>query len=601
MATVYVKETGEALDGAIEFLGNCMQIGLDTETTGLDPYSSQTLLISAGNKYKQFVFDVARIGREGVQRLKPILEDPKIVKVLHNAKFDYKFFKVDLGITLDNIFDTMIAEKLLINGRRKNGFGLDDVADKYMNIKMNKEVRATFTKMELGDEFSADQIHYSGVDVEFILEIMQKQRTLFAKHGLEKVGALEMEVIAAIGDLEINGIHIDKKKWLEAETITKAEREISLVELNKIFLAVVSPDMFGIPTINYNSPPQVFVALKKLMGDMGKKLKSTNEQELKEFDHPAVTALLYYRGLAKRISTYGASFLDNINEETGRVHTDFRQVDTVTGRMASADPNLQNIPVKEVSYYRDAFTAPSYDRRIIGADYQAMEMRLLADLSKEPAWLTIFEKDQDAHCEIGTMVLGKPIRQKGTLGPDDPGENIELRRQVKTLNFGVGYGMGPTKLAREAKMPFGEAKAIIQKYWQTFPLIKQFFDEVVNEAGTTLRQRSPYDGRVRWIEGLDPDSGKDQATLRNTSMNYPMQSGNASITKKALIGIRKAIVNKDMMMISTIHDEILVEAHKDCAEEALAIVTSNMVEAAESYVKNVKVKVDGHVAEYWKK
>jgi DNA polymerase-1 len=265
--------------------------------------------------------------------------------------------------------------------------------------------------------------------------------------------------------------------------------------------------------------------------------------------------------------------------------------------------NLQNIPVKDTSLYREAFVAHTDEDLLVDADYSNMELRILADLSKEPKWMEIFEKNLDMHCEIGSVVMGKPIRLKGTNGPDDPGENLELRKIVKSLNFGISYGMGAQKLAREAKIPFAEARQIINSYWASFPNVKNFFDAYVAKCITNRCVRSPYDNRLRWLEGFDFDSNKERARVRNMTMNFPMQSGNASITKIALTHIREEIKKSKSTakIICTIHDEIILNVKKSQAEEAEAMLRKCMLEAGELYVKNVKIKVESCIAPYWKK
>ena len=593
-----VLKPGKDLDAAINFLSALDVIAVDTETTGTDPLVDKVLLLSAGNMHQQFVFDVAALKKD-FDPIRTLLNNPKPVKILHNAKFDYKFLKFDLDIVLENLFDTMIAEMLLLKGRKLQGFGLDDVCSKYLNQVMNKDVRATFVGHTYGTPLSDEQMHYSGVDVAYLHDIRLKQQDLLKKHGLEKVAAIEMGVIQATGDLELNGMFLDRTLWKDAETAAIAARDEAKKVLDAHFAPVVGIDMFGNANINYNSPKQLLPALKSICGAAAAGLKATAEAELKEIDHPAVDALLLYREKAKRVSTYGSSFLDYIHPGTGRIHSTFSQLYTETGRYSSSDPNMQNLPREKV--YRKPFTAKNANYRIVGADYSGMELRILADLSGEPSWLDCFERDGDLHSENGSILMGKTIRRKGTLGKDDPGENEDLRAPVKTLNFGVGYGMGANKLARTANIPIAQARQLVKDYWVKFAKVKAFFDSFVAESIANRCVRSPYDGRLRWLDGFDYDSPKDLARIRNMCMNFPMQSGNATITKLALIWLRKDLAGKDAKIISTVHDEILVECHKDIADEVLKILEKDMIDAAKVYLKNVKVAVDAKVSMCWEK
>ena len=594
-----VKDAKKNFAEAINFLSALDSIAVDTETTGVDELTDKVLLISAGNQYKQFVFDVAALGTE-LNPLKDILNNPKPLKILHNAKFDYKFLKVDLGIVLDNIFDTMIAEMLLLKGRKVQGFALDDVCSKYLSQILNKDIRKTFIDHPFGSELSNEQMEYSGIDVAFLHEVRVKQIECLKKHKLERVCALEMAVLPATADIEINGMFLDRTLWKDAEQAAIAARDAAKLTLDSYFAAEVGIDMFGNANINYNSPKQLLPALKKLVGKPAAGLTSTAEAELKEIDHPVTDALLLYREKEKRVTTYGASFLQNIHPKTGRIHSTFSQLYTDTGRYSSSDPNLQNIPREKV--YRKAFTAKNSDYRIVGADYSGMELRILADLSLEPKWIDCFVRNGDLHGEIGSELIGKPVRKPGTNGPNDPGENADLRENViKRLNFGIGYGMGPKKLARETGVDFNQAKILVKQFWLKFPNIKTYFDKHVQVSIANRCVRSPYDNRLRWLDGYDYDSPKDLARIRNMCMNFPMQSGNASITKIALTWLRRDLAGKDALLISTVHDEILVECHKDIADEVLKILEKDMIDAAQLYIKNVKVTVSSKISTCWEK
>lgn len=430
-----IREPGEAFDKAITFLSTSTFLSVDTETTGINPFAHKVLLLSVGSPLNQYVFDLARLERQ-LPQLKKLLENPKVTCVLHNAKFDYKFLKYNLGIEMENLFDTMLAEMLLQKGRKLQGFGLDDVTDKYLGITLNKDIRKTFTKMTYGDSFSDDQLNYSAMDVMYLDLIRRMQLQLFTKHGLEQVSKLEMAAIPPTADMELNGMFLNKAVWLKAEDQAIKDRETFQKELDKFFIETVGEDIFGHASINYESPKQLLPVLKKIIGKPAADLKSTGEDAIKDIDHPVVRALLDYREQQKRVSTYGSAFLENIEPVTGRIHSDFSQLYTETGRYSSKNPNLQNLPAVEA--YRSAFTGTTEDDRIIGQDYSGMELRILADLSGEPSWIDCFARGGDLHSENGSKLYGKTIRRKGTNGPDDPGENEELRRPVKTLNFGVG-------------------------------------------------------------------------------------------------------------------------------------------------------------------
>jgi DNA polymerase I len=620
---VYVNCAGEVYNNALVFLKQLPAISLDTETTGTDPLIDKVLLISAGNPYKQFVFNVYMLEKAGLlDPIRAVLSDTSKTYILHNAKFDYKFLKRCLGIELENIYDTMLAEMLLLKGRKMQGFGLDDVADKYLGIKLNKDIRKTFIGLQYGSAFTLEQIRYSGIDVQHLDVIRAQQYALIKKHGLETVCDIEMKAVPPTGDMELNGMYLSASLWSKAETQAIKDRDAAKETLDKLFSAAVGQDMFGNAMINYNSPKQLLPALRTLIGKQAEGLESTGEAVLRELLSPGiydrmakegmdildtlkeqsdkvVAALLLYREKEKRISTYGNDFLSNIHVATNRVHSDFSQLYTDTGRYSSSNPNLQNIPA--ITLYRQCFRAWSEDYRIIGCDYSGMELRILADLSQEPSWIDCFKRNGDLHAENGSALLGKTIRKKGTNGPNDPGENWELRRPVKTLNFGVGYGMGPMKLANATGMPLDQARGLIKQFWTKFSKVKGFFDTYTAQAFQEKCVRSPYDGRLRWLDGFDYDSRKDQSRMRNLCMNFPMQAGNATIMKYALYLIRRDLKGKDAKIICTVHDECLVEAHKDIAQEVYDIVRKDMIDAGQRFIKNVPVDVEGHISMQWEK
>lgn len=600
MAILIDGSDADAIRQAKSFLESSKEIAIDTETTGLDPYQSRILLISIGNEHKQFVFDVAKLDLEKLSFLKDALENPKILKLLQNAKFDYKMLKQDLGIVLDNIYDTMIVEQILSRGIRGREYGLDAIVEKYLSIDLSKDIRKTFLSMEFGDTPTTEQIEYAATDVQYLSKIRTLQLKRVKKLKLERVVVLENQAIAPTGDIELNGIYLDKKAWIELAEFAIEEREKAEAELDKHFIPIVGVDLLGHADINYNSPLQLQVALNRLLAP--KVLKSTKEEYLKTISHPAISALLEYREKQKRITTYGADFLKYVHPITERIHSDFLQViGTDSGRYSSRDPNLQNIPA--VATYRAAFTAQYPDWKIVGADYSGMELRLLAELSMDPIFLDIFDKGQDAHGVVGSLVFGKPIRAKGTNGPNDPGENVDLRRKAKTLNFGICYGMGPTRLAAATEMSFDEAKKVIMTFWSKFPAVKKFFDDIVQQM-LDEKERfaiSPLDGRIRWLTDFDMDAVKDKAHAANIAKNYPLQGGNASILKAALVMLREQIKGKKIKIICTIHDEILLEAHESCADDAKNILETCMINAANLYVKRVPIKVESYIANCWKK
>ena len=347
---IYIQHDNEQYEKALAFLHSCRTISLDTETTGLDPLQDMVLLIQVGNKYQQYVFDVARLGK-AIQKLKPILESTTTIKLLHNAKYDYEMLKGHLNITLENIQCVMINEQLLVNGRKVSS-SLETLAKKYTRAELNKSVRETFKNTKFGDEFTQEQLTYAAEDVIYLEEIRAAQFKLLTKHNLMKVWRIETDVIPAMGDLELAGAYVDRDLWTQAENETKLEQSLVYNELNILFAKIIPVDMFGVPAINYNSPKQLLPILKKVLGTSGRKLESTGVDVLQDYaGNEYIDAILKYRKIEKRLSTYGSEFLQHIHPVTGRVHSNFFQLGglydenksdkkdgTGTGRLSSKNP-----------------------------------------------------------------------------------------------------------------------------------------------------------------------------------------------------------------------------------------------------------------------
>lgn len=582
---------------ALIFLKHCKILSIDTETTGIDPHLDKILIISMGNANQQFVFDVARLEPEHINDIRQLLENPDTLKLLQNAKFDYKMLKQVLNITLNNVYDTMLVEQVLTRGRKAATSGLADIIERHLGIVISKDVRETFAETFYGDELTEEQCIYAAKDVEHLEAVRIAQLRLVERDNLERVVELENKAVLPTGDIELNGIYIDRAKWIGLAEHAYEERELAANELDKFFIPIVDKDLLGHANINYNSPQQLSSALSKITKT---KINSTKEEHLKSIDHPAIKCLLAYREKQKQYSTYGSSFLNYVHSITNRIHPDFLQVmGTDSGRYSCKDPNLQNLPAR--ADYREPFCAQYSHTRIVGADYSGMELRILAELSMDPAFLEIFDKGLDAHATVGSMLYDKPIRAPQTLGPDDPGENWDLRRPAKSLNFGIPYGMGPKRFAAAAGIDYALAKKLIAKYWERFPRVKTFFDERVRYAIEHKCAISPLDGRLRWLTDMDLDDIKSRVHAENIAKNFPLQGGNASILKLALIKIREAIVDKDISIINTIHDEILLEAHIDCAEEAKQILQTCMIDAAKHYMRRVPVIAEAYISNHWQK
>lgn len=353
-----------SVEYCLEYFRDKEFVSVDTETQGRDPHSKKILSLQLGDTENQFVIDLRHTS---ILHFKELLESKCCL--LHNAKFDYKFLK-KAGITLEHIYDTMLAECVIFAGYESHGYGLDKLAKRYLNIELDKSTRGDFFRLE-SEPFNEYQIQYAARDVAHLIQIREAQMGLIQLFNLTYCVNLENEVVKALADIEYNGMILNKEKWLniaqnnqeEIEQITASLDQIVLNEPTlKKYRIGAQIDIFGEVGrgvgVNWASPTQVLDILQIL----GIPVENTSDRELQKnlSTHPILPLLQDFREKAKILSTYGKSFLDYINPHTGRVHTSFWQI-VSTGRVSSGSkddnaPNLQNIPGSNT--FRNCFEAP---------------------------------------------------------------------------------------------------------------------------------------------------------------------------------------------------------------------------------------------------
>ena len=578
--------------------------GLDIETNGLDPLKNDILLIQVGNQQMQFVFDVYRCGA-AIFDLLDWLDSNQVTKVLHNAKFDLGFIRSKFNYDLPQIKCTYLAEKLLNRGKNSVKHGLDTVLNKYLNVKMDKEEQSSFVGMNFGDEFTDEQITYAGDDIKYLPDLYKEITDLLKRRNLHSVALLEYATVSATVEMEVNGIYLSPTKWLDLRDRAKDRLEKAESKLNDIITSfrgtadhIASLNLFGNPDINYSSPKQVKPIIEEVVGQQ---LPDTSSSTLETLDHPIAEALLDYREAHKKLTTYGEDFLDkNVSNVTKRVHSNFRQLGTDTGRYASSKPNLQNIPSE--AEYRAAFCSQTPDYKIIAADFSNQELRLLAEISRDPTFMDATETGKDLHCMAASLLFDVPYEdffdQDGNRKPD---MDKKYRTPAKSLNFGLIYGMGPSRLADQLGITYQEARGLINKYFQMFPKIKQVLSKFEKQVLDTHVAVSPLDGRIIDLNGIDWDNPGHVAHAKNQAKNFPFQGAGASVTKLALCRIKRAIKEKgyDAKLLVTVHDEIVLEAYKPEAEKVAKLVEEEMIKAFNKYAPNVKMEVDAIISDHW--
>lgn len=559
-------------------------VAVDTETTGLDPFADDTLLlVQVATPERAYLVDARRVDPRPLRR---ILEDEKVLKLLQNAKFDYKMLRQQLGIRMRTMYDTMLAERVLTAGISRE-IGLAALAKKYLGFTMDKSIRGSFVGSN--GQFNEDQLRYAARDALALFSIYEQQRVALAKEKLLNTAKLEFQTLVAVGEMELAGCLIDQQKWRGIIDQSKLARDRAAEELGTMFTeagAVPQLTLFGGPAINLNSNAQLVETFR----NMGIELPDTMEATLSKYDHPAIKKLIEYRGFEKTISAFGEKFLELIHPKTGRIHPDFNQLGADTGRFSCGNPNVQQIPA--TSDFRSCFIAPP-GYKLITCDYSQCELRVLAQLSEDPAFIDAFCSGGDLHQLTASQMYQVP--------PDQVTK--QMRSAAKVINFGLAYGRGPGALGVQLGVSTEEAKKLIDQYFKAYASIGRWLDKAAKDA-----VRKGYSvtmlGRKRYYPPLDPNDleyNKKRASIERQGKNSPIQGANADMTKLALIGLNEALHDYEAHVVNTVHDEIVVEAREDQAEVVCKIVEREMVKAGETVVKLVPIVADAKIGDYWSK
>ena len=590
-------------------------LGIDTENTGLDPYTGNPLLLQIGNSEVCYIIDTYIPGLD-YSPIKKLLEDEKMVKILHNAKYDYKWILNKFNIEMENMHCSMIAERLLNVGKTgaPRRASLAFVCNKYLAVPMDKKVRNNFINRDpIAWPISEREYIYSAKDVFHLVDIYYQQILERDSENLNAIFELEMATIGPIADMELAGCKIDIKKW--KENIKKAAKmdKVLRKEIFKCFDPVLTQkNLFGLPPFKLTSNVKLMSFLNRLGSQQSKfekfKVEDTKEETLKQFiyNHRVFKLLVRSRGYTKIITSYGVdSILKKINPITGRLHSDFNQVQADTGRMSSSNPNLQQIPgFKEDSEdsldFRSCFIAEEgYD--IITADYSQQELRILASISKDETFYKAYtEKDEngnglDVHKYTAHTVLQVPYAEV----------TKDQRTLAKTLNFFIIFGGGSFSLSKKLGISEEEAQNFIDSYFDRYYSIKRCLDTLGTQAlsrGWSVTKL----GRKRYlpIVAENPfEFKKAKARQRRAGTNSPMQGGGADVTKLAIVYLKKAIKegNYDARAIMVIHDEIVVECKKSQSKKVAKILEEVMIRSFEDIYDTIPMVVDANIGSVWEK
>jgi len=600
----YVQTEKEAIPVLKSLLEEYL-LGVDTETTGRDPHTHKILLLQISTSRKNYVFNMINgelfnKNSESLSLLKESMESNGIVKLAHNGIFEFKMIFGKLNIRINLLFDTMLAE-LLLNpvkeikpGVRGKLPSLDDVCFKYLGIRLDKSIRKQFYAGYKFDKFTPEQLQYAANDSAVMLPLYNIFLEKLEEWELMPTMELETRCLPVFAMMEFNGVLLDTIKWRTfLKELNYEYAEVSTKIKNHLKSVIKRKDIFGRPIINLSSNAQLLNSLN----DLGISCEDTKESTLELFknSHPIVPLLLELRQKEKILSTYGENLLDYINNTTGRIHSDFIQLGTGSGRSSSSSPNAQNIPRGK---YRSCFIAP--DGYVwLSADYGGQEYRLLAYLSNEEGVLEGFRKGLDFHSNTAMMVYNhipeefmsilnslKDKKKKGQedLITDKEKEYENQRYRCKTMNFLANYGGGAGRLSAVLKIPVEEAKKLLQQYNEGLPNMKRFRD-VEGEKTVKRLYSETMLGRKRFYELssdlTEEERRKVEAKIGRMGTNHIIQGTSASMTKLALCLIYEEFEkrNLDAQIISMVHDEINCYAKEEIKEEVIEIIRDKMKEA----------------------
>ncbi len=561
-------------------------VAIDTETTSLDPMRAElvglSLAVEPGRSwYLPFAHlppDGPLAGGEAPRNLPPLasaalaplralLADPNVPKAGHNVKFDWLVLR-RAGVELAGVrYDSMLASFVLDPGRRSHA--LDELARERLSIEMQTYAGVAgkgrrerpFAEVPL-----AEAARYCCADSEMVLRLEAAFRPELEDHRLlPLLETIEMPLVPVLVEMEATGVLIDRA--LLGEIGRAFAKELAGLE-REIYRAAGGD-------FNINSTPQLRAVLfDKLQLPVQKRTKtgaSTDFEVLEQLaamGHEVPRLMIEYRELSKLKSTYVDALPGFIHPETGRVHTSYNQTGAATGRLSSSDPNLQNIPVRTPrgEAIRRAFIAPP-GHVLLTADYSQIELRLLAHLSGDPAFVDAFERGGDIHRQTAAVIFG--VAEEAV--------TPEMRARAKTINFGTIYGQGPFALSRQLGITQDEAKAFIQQYFERFSGVRRWLDAIVEEA----RQRGYVEtlfGRRRYITELKDKNFNVRSFGERTATNSPLQGSAADLIKIAMIRIHAALpaAGVKARMLLQVHDELVFEVPEPAQAVASALVKREM-------------------------
>lgn len=581
----------KALQAWIDAANETGWVAFDTETTGLNEMTADlvgiSLCVEPGKACYTPLLHRAEGGEglfgsddlaegqiplyDALDALKPLLEDPAVMKIGQNMKYDAKIM-ARLGISVAPIDDTMLMSYAMNAGL--HGHGMDTLAERYLghtpipikDLLGSGKSQITFDRVPIDKA-----VPYAAEDAEVTLRLWQMFKPQLHKTKVTRVyEGMESPLVPVLAEMEMAGIKVDR------DTLSRMSNAFSQK------MAGLEDEIYELVGRKFNvgSPKQLGEILFDEMGlEGGKRGKTgayaTGADVLEDLatEHELPRRVLDWRQLSKLKSTYTDALQDHINRETGRVHTSYSIAGANTGRLASTDPNLQNIPIRteEGRRIREAFVAEE-GKTLVALDYSQIELRILAHIADIQALKDAFKEGQDIHAATASEMFNVPLDE---MTPD-------VRRQAKAINFGVIYGISGFGLARNLRIPRAEAQGFIDRYFERFPGIKAYMDDTTEFAKKHNRVETLF-GRVIHTPEINA-KGPRAGFAKRAAINAPIQGTAADIIRRAMIRMPDAIAGLPAKMLLQVHDELLFEVEQGAEDDLIKVAREVMEGAADPVV-----------------
>lgn len=589
----YLADTKNKQQELLAILYQQDTVCFDTETTGLDPNNSQLVGLSFAIKsHEAWYVPIPGVWEDAfavVQEFQSLMENPSILKVGQNMKFDIAMLRW-YGIHVKGrMFDTMIAHYLLQPDMRHN---MDILAETYLNYSpvpieslIGKKGKNQLSMQDVDTESVKE---YAAEDADITLQLKLAFEPMLKDAGAwDLFHKVEMPLVPVLASMEAEGVKVDVGVLNDySEQLNTEIRE----------LETVIHEQAG-QSFNISSPKQLGeILFEKLKIIQNPKLTQTKQYSTSEDvlikltgKHPIIQNILDYRSLTKLKSTYVDTLPGMINPRTGRIHTTYNQAVAATGRLSSNNPNMQNIPIRTERgrEIRKAFVARSKDYILLSADYSQIELRIIAEISQDESMMEAFRKGQDIHTSTAAKVYGVDME---LVSP-------EMRRNAKTVNFGIIYGISAFGLSERLGIPRREAAAIIDQYFQQFPGIREYMDKTIDFARengyveTIMKRR-------RYIKDIHSGNAVVRGFAERNAINAPIQGSAADMIKIAMIRIHEEIEKQQLKsrMILQVHDELVFDVYRKELDVIRPIIRDKMKHAIPL---QVPIEVEMDVGENW--